>query len=164
MTSCVFPGSFDPVTVGHLDLIRRASERFDLVTVTVMINIRKKGNIEPEERVRLLRKACAGLQNVRVDSWDGLLSRYMLEKNETIILRGVRTAGEFEAEREAALVNRLLAPGADTWLVPASEGLSCVSSSMVRELAAFGGDIRRFVPEGLAEEILEALSNQEREA
>ena len=132
MNSCVFPGSFDPVTVGHLDLIRRAAAQFDLVTVTVMINVRKKSSISLEKRVDFLQRACQGLPNVNIDSWDGLLTEYL---------------------------NRLLAPETETWFIPASEGLGCVSSSAVRELAAFRGNIHPFVPSGLAEEIAEALSN-----
>ncbi len=159
MNSCVFPGSFDPVTVGHLDLIRRAAAQFDLVTVTVMINVRKKSSISLEKRVDFLQRACQGLPNVNIDSWDGLLTEYMREHGEKIILRGIRNANEYLQEAEAAALNRLLAPETETWFIPASEGLGCVSSSAVRELAAFGGNIHPFVPSGLAEEIAEALSN-----
>ena len=163
MTSCVFPGSFDPVTRGHLDLISRAAAQFDLVTVTVMVNLRKKGALPPEERVRLLQRACEGIPNVRIDSWDGLLVEYMRNHGESLILRGVRTAAEFEAEKEAAAANRLLAPEIDTWLVFAREACSCISSSAVREIAAFSGDIGAFVPPGLAEEIADALSNHDQQ-
>ena len=146
-----------------MDLIERAAAQFDLVTVTVMVNIRKKYALPAEERVRLLEKACAKIPNVRIDSWDGLLVEYMRNHQESLILRGVRTAAEFEAEREAAAANRLLAPEIDTWLVFSRESYSCISSSAVRELAAFSGDIREFVPPGLAEEITDALSNNYQE-
>ncbi len=163
MTSCVFPGSFDPVTRGHLDLIERAAAQFDLVTVTVMVNIRKKSALPPEERVRLLQKACERIPNVRIDSWDGLLVEYMRNHQETLILRGVRSVAEFEAEKEAAAANRILAPEVDTWLVFSREAYSCISSSAVREIAAFSGDLSEFVPPGLAEEIADALSNNNEE-
>ncbi len=157
MSSCVFPGSFDPVTLGHMDLIRRAAAQFDRVTVTVMVNVHKKGALPLEERMRLLRKACESLPNVRVDCWEGLLTEYLRKTGETVILRGVRTCAEFEAEKEAASANRLLYPKMDTWLILAREEYACISSSVVRELAAFGGDFRKFVPPELTEDIAQAL-------
>ena len=157
MSRCVIPGSYDPVTIGHLSVIRIAAELFDQATVTVMINIRKRGTLPPEERVRLLEIACGSLENVRVDRWDGLLADYMRERGENCIVRGVRNAAEYETERDAAAVNRMLAPDVHTVLLPAEEGLSCVSSSAVRELFAFHGDVQPFLPEAAAEEILAAL-------
>ena len=159
MKSCVFPGSFDPVTIGHTELIRRASALFDRVTVTVMVNINKKGCIPVDTRVELLRKALKNLPNVRVDRWNGLLADYMKEKGETCILRGVRNASEFDAENTAAAINRRLNPEVCTLLMPADDEMACVSSSAVRELAAFGGDPRPFLPKETAEEIMKALSN-----
>ena len=158
MSSCVFPGSFDPVTRGHMDVIARAARLFDQVTVAVMINIHKQGSFAPEERIRLLEKACAKLQNVRIVRWEGLLADYMLKSGEKCLIRGVRGTGEFEAETVSAQVNRMLNPEMETLLLPASDGLGCVSSSMVREIAAFGGDVRSYVPAEVAEEIQERLS------
>ena len=160
MKSCVFPGSFDPFTQGHMDLIRRAAKMFDRVTVTVMINIRKKGALTPAKRVKLLKKACEGMENVRVDRWDGLLADYMREKGETCVIRGVRNAAEYASESAAAAINKLLNPEMETVMIPASDGLAHVSSSAVRELAIFGGDVRAFVPENVAEEIAAALANK----
>ncbi len=160
MTSCVFPGSFDPVTLGHLDLIRRASALFDRVTVTVMVNIHKQGALSPEKRVELLRKACEGLDNVEVDFWSGLLAEYLRESGANCVIRGVRGVTEYDAELTAASVNRLLNPGMETLLMPASEALACVSSSAVREIAAFGGDIRPFVPACVAEELTGLLRRE----
>ena len=159
MSSCVFPGSFDPVTRGHMDLIRRASKMFDRVTVTVMVNIHKRGTLSPEKRADLLRRACAGLPNVRVEIWSGLLADYLQETGEKCVLRGVRSAGEADAELIAASANRMLNPEMETLLMPASDGLACVSSSAVREIAAFGGNILPFVPEEIAEEIASLLAN-----
>ncbi len=158
MSSCVIPGSFDPVTRGHMDLIRRAAAVFDRVTVVVMVNIHKRGCFSPEERVRFLEEACAALPNARVDRWEGLLSGYMREKKETTVLRGVRTAAEYDAETVAAQANRMLNPGMETLLMPAGEGMQWISSSAVREIAAFGGDIRTYIPPECAEEIQRGLS------
>lgn len=158
MSSCVIPGSFDPVTRGHMDLIRRAATLFDQVTVVVMVNIHKQGSFSPEERVALLRKACKFEPNVRVESWQGLLSEYMWEKEERTVVRGVRNGTEFDSETAAAQANRMLNPKMETLLMPAGEGYQWISSSAVKEIAAFGGDIREFIPRECAEEILARLS------
>ena len=158
MRTCVFPGSFDPVTIGHMDLIRRASVLFDQVTVTVMVNIRKQGALTPDQRMDFLRKACEHLPNVRVDRWDGLLADYMREKGETCLIRGIRNGTELDAEMDAARINHLLNSGIETLFLPASDGLAMISSSMVRELAAFGADISPYVPEETEQEIIRLLS------
>ena len=158
MNSCVFPGSFDPVTRGHMDIIARAAGLFDRVTVAVMVNIHKQGVLKPEERVDLLRKACAGLPNVRVVRWDGLLADYMRRNGEKCLIRGVRGSVEYESETVNAQINRMLNPEVETLFMPAAEGLGCVSSSAVREIASFGGDISPYVPESVAEEIRNLLS------
>ncbi len=160
MTECVFPGSFDPVTKGHMDLIRRTAGLFDRVTVTVMVNIHKQGTFSPEERIRLLEKACREYSSVRVERWDGLLADYLKEKGVKCVIRGVRSTGEFEGEIGAAAVNRMLNPEMETLLMPASEEYAGLSSSAVREIAAFGGDVRPFVPDVIAEEIAAALANK----
>jgi len=160
MVSCVFPGSFDPVTKGHLDLISRASRLFDHVTVTVMNNIHKKGSIRIDQRIELLRWACEAFPNVSVDRWDGLLADYMREKKEKIIVRGVRSSEEFDHELQSAAANRLLNPDTETVFLTCSPEMNGISSSAVREIAAFGGDIWAFVPEGLTEEIQNLLSKQ----
>lgn len=160
MVSCVFPGSFDPVTKGHLDLIERASGLFDLVTVTVMNNIRKKGAIPALRRADMLRKACRHLPNVRVEVWDGLLAEYMKQKDERIVIRGVRSAGEMDQEMQSCAANQKLNPGIETVFLPVNPALNGISSSAVREIAAFGGDIRAFVPDELTEEITGLLSKE----
>ena len=159
MKTCVFPGSFDPVTNGHLDLISRAAKLFDRVTVTVMINRAKKGRFSPEERVRLLEKACAELDNVVIDRWDGLLADYMKARGERCVIRGVRTSSEYEAESLSAAANAVLDPDIETLLIFASPGMSSISSSTVCEIASFGGDIRPFVPESAADEIIAHLKD-----
>ena len=158
MVSCVFPGSFDPVTKGHMDLISRAAALFDRVTVTVMVNISKKGSIPAEKRVSILKKACEPYPNVRVDSWNGLLADYMDQKGERIIIRGLRSSAEFDHEYVSYSANKLLNEQAETIFLPCDPKLNGVSSSAVREIAAFGGDISSFVPEDVAEEIRSCLS------
>ena len=160
MVSCVFPGSFDPVTRGHLDLITRASAMFDHVTVTVMVNIRKKSAVSLENRISLLRKVCGIFPNVTVDSWDGLLSEYMRLRNEHIVIRGIRNGEELEQELGAASANRMLNEQIETIFIPSDPMLRGVSSSAVREIVAFGGDIRAFVPDAVTEEIRTLLSKQ----
>jgi len=158
MKTCVFPGSFDPVTRGHLDLIRRAAACFDRVTVTLMVNIHKQGRLDPETRIRLLEDACAGMKNVVIDRWDGLLADYMARKGETAVIRGVRSAAEFEAEITTAEINRQLNPAMETLLLPASAGYAGLSSTAVWEIASFGGEISPFVTEKTAEEIRRRMS------
>ncbi len=160
MSRCVIPGSFDPVTRGHMDLIRRAAALFDQVTVVVMINVSKRSCFPAADRVRMLEKACRAVKNVRVDHWEGLLSEYMREKGEHAVVRGVRSGAEYDAENTAAQANRMLNPRMETLLLPAGDGLQWVSSSAVREIAAFGGDIRDYVPSECAEEIAAGLSNK----
>ena len=160
MKSCVFPGTFDPVTVGHLSVIERAARLFDQVTVTLMVNVRKHCVFSLADRKRMMEKVCAPFPQVRVDVWDGLLADYMRIRGESCLIRGARDAAEFEAEIKAEQVNRLLYPGMTTLLMPAEEGLGSVSSSMVRELAAFRADIRPFVPACAAEEIARILSKE----
>ena len=163
MSGCVIPGSFDPVTRGHVDLIRRAAQIFDRVTVVAMVNVNKAGCFAPEERVRMLEQALRGVPNACVDRWDGLLSDYMRVKGEKTVIRGARGVAEFDAEYTAAQANRMLNPEMETLLMPAGDGLQCVSSSAVREIAAFGGDVREFVPAECAEEIIRGLSNRKEE-
>jgi len=158
MISCVFPGSFDPVTVGHLDLIGRAASLFDHVTVTIMNNIRKTGTVPAEERLRVLKKACHAFPNVSVDLWEGLLADYMREKGERIIIRGLRSGSEFDQEYPADTANKAMNGKLETIFLPASPGLTFISSSTVREIHAFGGDIRPFIPESVTEEIIQLLS------
>ena len=159
MKSCVYPGSFDPVTSGHLDIIRRAAAVFDRVTVTVMINISKKCAIPAEERVRLLEKCCAGLPDVRVDSWNGLLVDYMKSRGETVVIRGARSASDFAAERQSHEVNRLLMPGMETVQLFSRPELSMVSSSAVREAAHFGADLSALVPGEILRDVTRLLKS-----
>jgi len=125
-----------------------------------MVNVRKRGCFSAQERTEHLRKALAGDPKVRVDRWEGLLSEYMRVNGERTVVRGVRSAAEFDVELSAAQANRALNPDMETLLLPAGEGKQWISSSAVREIAAFGGDIREFLPPECAEEIRQGLSNK----
>jgi len=160
MSTCVFPGSFDPVTAGHLDIIRRAAMLFDTVHVTVMINMNKQGAVPVKDRIRLLEKACKPFPNVIIDQWDGLLADYMRVHGERILIRGVRGGSEFEHEYTSALLNKRLNGQMETLLMPSDPELSAISSSAVREISAFGGDISGMVPEDCLKDIQELLSKK----
>ena len=159
MVTCVFPGSFDPVTSGHVHLISRTAAMFDRVTVAVMINLHKKGSIPVEKRIELLKTACAHMPNVRIVSWDGLLSDFMRINNEKILVRGIRNGADYDQECASICANRMLNRQMETLLIPSDPEYTGVSSSAVREIASFGGNIEPFVPDGLSEEIMALLSN-----
>lgn len=157
MMRMLYPGSFDPVTKGHMDIIRRAARLCDELVVAVMHNPDKRGAFPAERRVELLKKACAATPNVRVIAHGGLLIDCAREQEATCVVRGVRPLGDFEAEYGMAQVNRMLG-GVETLLMATSPEHADISSSIVRQIAGFGGEIDRLVPEGLADEISEALS------
>ena len=147
MKTCVFPGSFDPITCGHMDLIQRAACIFDHVTVTVMINPSKKSIIPHEERVRMIRDACEDFPNVEVDLWKGLLADYMRSRPSSVILRGIRDENDLRNEIRSAEVNRRLLASVETVFIPASAQWADISSSVIREIASFGGNFHGLVPE-----------------
>ena len=157
MRTCVFPGSFDPVTEGHMDLITRASALFDRVTVVVMINREKKGFLPIAKRCELLAGACSHLKNVHIAEWDGLLAEYMKLNHETVVIRGIRNTADFENEFNSAQVNKMLDPQLETVILFAGEGKNVISSSTVREIASFGGDFSAFVPKQVYKDIIENI-------
>ncbi|WP_027480827.1 pantetheine-phosphate adenylyltransferase [Deinococcus pimensis] len=147
MKHAVYPGSFDPVTNGHMDVMTRAARIFDSVTVTVMHNARKQGRhlLTLDERLDVLREATAHLPNVRVDSFSGLLVEYMRLTNNGVIVRGLRAVSDYEYELQIAHLNRQLGD-VETVFIMAATRWSYVSSSMVREIASYGGDVSKMVP------------------
>ena len=149
----VYPGSFDPATVGHEDMIRRAAAMFDRLIVAVLHNPSKQGFFPVEARVRMLEKITADLPNVTVDRWDGLLVDYVKKEGACAVVRGLRQVSDFETEMTMAQVNSRLLPGLETVFLMTKPEQCCVSSSVVRELAAFGGDVREFVPACIAEDV-----------
>jgi len=150
---CVFPGSFDPVTVGHLDLIERAAALFDEVIVAVMHNPAKCGCFSVEARLALIGKAVAHLPNVRTDAWDGLTAEYARHTGAACILRGLRGVSDFESEKTLAQLNARLLPGLETVFLMTKPEHACISSSAVREAASFGADVSAFVPAAIAEDV-----------
>ncbi|AFD24881.1 pantetheine-phosphate adenylyltransferase [Deinococcus gobiensis] len=150
--NAVFPGSFDPITSGHMDVLTRASRIFEQVTVTVMHNARKQGRhlFDLDERLDILRGATAHLGNVSVDSFGGLLVDYMAQQQKGIIIRGLRAVSDYEYELQIAHLNRQIGE-VETVFIMAATRWSFVSSSMVREIASYGGDVSEMVPRASAE-------------
>ncbi|MDO4262642.1 MAG: pantetheine-phosphate adenylyltransferase [Deinococcus sp.] len=159
--NAVFPGSFDPVTNGHLDVLERASHIFGQVTVTVMHNARKTGKhlFSLDERLAILREATAHLPNVRVDSFEGLLVDYMKKSDHGIIVRGLRAVSDYEYELQIAHLNREIG-GVETVFIMAATHWSYVSSSMVKEVASYGGPIDSMVPAASARALLSKFAAQ----
>ena len=160
MRRLLYPGSFDPATRGHLDIIRRASALCDELIVAVMHNPDKRGALDVPTRVRVLETACAPYPNVRVVAHGGLLIECARAYGVTAVIRGVRPLGDFEAEYQMAQVNRMLG-SVETLLMATSEELASISSSIVRQIAAFGGEIESLVPPGTCGIIQEALRRGE---
>lgn len=155
MAKAVYPGSFDPITLGHMDVIKRASELFDELTVAVLNNSTKTPLFSVDERVNMLQEVCADLPNVWVDHFSGLTADYVIKNGFNSIIRGLRAVTDFEYELQMAQTNRKLAPHADTVFLTTSLEYAYLSSTTVREVAYYGGDISRFVPEGIDKIIYE---------
>ena len=144
--SAIYPGTFDPLTLGHFDLIERASHIFDQVIVAVVVNSRKKTVFTAEDRLTMAKASVKHLPNVKVDSFDGLLVDYARHKHIHVLVRGLRAFSDFEYEFQMALTNQKLAPEIETLFLMPKEEFSYISSSTVREIVDRGGDIGRFVP------------------
>lgn len=154
---CLYPGSFDPVTRGHMDIIARTAKIFDQVVVGVLHNPDKKGCFPVEKRVEMLEKACAGIANVRVIAYGGLLAQLTKDENIQTVVRGVRGVADLENETMMARINHQLNPALETVFLPASSEMGEISASMVRQLAAFGADLSAFVPSEVLPDVLAAF-------
>ena len=143
----IYPGSFDPVTYGHLDIIDRCAKKFDKIIVSVLNNNSKKSMFTIEERVKLLEKVLEKYDNVEVDTFSGLLVDYAKEKNCTTMIRGLRAVSDFEYEMQMALVNKKLDENIETYFMVSRGKYAYLSSSIVKEIAMFDGNISCFVPE-----------------
>ena len=159
MNAAIYPGSFDPVTYGHLDVIRRAASIFDELTVSVLNNKVKTPLFSVEERVKILEEATKDLPNVKVESFSGLLVDYAAKKNVNVAVRGLRAITDFEYELQMAQTNRVLAPDVDTVFLTTSLEYAYVSSTIMKEVARFGGDLAKFAPP----EIIQALHSKMQE-
>ena len=147
MKIAIYPGSFDPITIGHLDIISRSAKMFSKVIVVVMTNANKSGgSFTVEERVEMIKKCIGNLPNVSVDHYGGLLAEYAAEKGATAIIKGLRAMSDFEYEFQMALTNKKLNPNIETVFLTTSAENMYLSSSMVKQIGAMGGDITDFVP------------------
>ncbi len=156
----VCPGSFDPITIGHLDIISRAALMFDKLIVVVMKNVNKSGSFSPEERRKLIEKSVSGMDNVEVDVYDGLLADYARKVNACAIIKGLRAMSDFEYEFQMALTNKKLNPEVETLFLTTRAENMYLSSSMVKQIAGLGGDISDFVPETIRSDITKRLKAQ----
>jgi pantetheine-phosphate adenylyltransferase len=158
MRRAVCPGSFDPITNGHLDVIERASKFFDEVIVAVGVNASKHRLFEPEERVEMIQEATAGTPNVRVETFEGLIVDFCKARGVQAIVKGLRAVSDFDYELQMGQMNRSLAD-IDTLFMPADPHYSFLSSSLVKEVATFGGDVSGLVPEAVHRRLRERLAN-----
>ena len=157
MRLCIYPGTFDPITNGHIDVLQRAARLFDHVTVAVAISTTKNPLFSTEQRVELIRTNLGQLPNVDVVSFDGLLVEFARKQNAQAIIRGLRALSDFEFEFNMALMNRHLDPQVETIFVMPKEAYSYTSSSLVKQIAKLGGDISHFVPANVAAALKQAL-------
>jgi len=147
----IYPGTFDPITNGHLDIVRRASRIFDRIIIMIASNVQKKPLFSVQERVALAEQSVVGNGNITVESFDGLLAEYARQRGVDAIIRGLRAVKDFEFEFQMALMNKSLYPEVETVFFMPSEKFTYVNSSIVREVARLNGDVRLFVPPVVAE-------------
>ncbi|SHH17630.1 pantetheine-phosphate adenylyltransferase [Clostridium grantii] len=160
MRVAVYPGSFDPITEGHLDIIKRASKMFDELVVLVLINPEKKGLFDIEERKVLIEKVTKNIPNVKVKAFHGLLVNYMKERELNVIIKGLRAVTDFEYEFQMALMNRKLSPTIETVFMMTSAQYSYLSSSSVKQVAKFGGDLNDLVPKEIIDDVVNKILNK----
>jgi len=158
MDRVLYPGSFDPVTNGHMNIIERCAAKFDEVIVAVAVNLEKEALFTVEERVELLRESCAALKNVKADHFTGLLVDYARAQGANLIVKGLRAVSDFEFELQMALMNRRLAPNLDTIFMMTDGEYSFLSSSIVQEVARHGGSVTNLVPPIVEERLRQKLS------
>lgn len=157
MSTAICPGSFDPITNGHINIIKRAALLFDEVIVLVSVNSQKKYAFSVEERTELAKAACADIKNVRVESYNGLLAEYAEKVGAETLVKGLRAVSDFEYEFQLSLINKKLNPNLETLFMPTDAKYMYLSSSMVREVADYGGDISEFIPQSILQRVSEKL-------
>lgn len=153
MSVAIYPGSFDPVTLGHLNIIKRASACFDKVIVCVMVNSRKTGMFTPEERVELLRRSTERFPNVEIDSSNELLAAYAKRIGAHVVVKGLRAVSDFEQEVQMAVINRHLNSELETMFLASSEKYTYLSSTIVKEMARYGTDLVGLVPREIVDDV-----------
>lgn len=159
MIKAVFPGSFDPPTNGHLDIIQRASKLFDNLDVVISVNPNKQYMFSEQERLEMLSQLLKDYKNVQIHVWEGLIVNYAKEHGAKVLIRGIRSANDFSYEFELAHMNQNLNPQIETMFLPSKEKWGVVKSSSIKELALFGGDISRMVPPLVEEALKKKLNN-----
>ncbi len=155
----ICPGTFDPITNGHVDIIQRSLRIFDRVVVAVLVNPQKRPLFESQRRIELIRASLQGVERVEVESFQGLLVDYVKERGGSAIIRGLRAVSDFEYELQMALMNRRLSQEVETVFMMPSEEYSFLSSTMIKEIASFGGSVRGLVPEPVERALREVFHN-----
>lgn len=162
MKTAIYPGSFDPVTLGHINIIKRAANAFDKVIVCVSVNSEKNGGLfTPAERLELLRKSIQ-VENVEFDINSGLVAEYAREKGARVLVKGLRAVSDYEAEAQMAMINSKINPDLDTVFFPSSEKYTYLSSSVAKELARYNADLSEFLPREILEDVKKKLEIKER--
>ena len=164
MKRAVYPGTFDPVTFGHIDLIKRAQKIFDQVIVAVVRYPEKQALFTISQRVKLVEQATQGLNGITVESFDGLIVDYVQKKKSCTVIRGLRMLSDFEYEFQMALTNRKLSQAIETIFMMPQESYAYLSSRLIKEVARLGGDVRAFVPDFVASALKKKLNNERKEA
>ena len=161
MSTAIYPGSFDPVTLGHLNIIKRTAACFDKVIVCVMVNSKKTGMFSPEERVELLKRAVERFPNVEVDSSNELLAAYAKRRKAHVVVKGLRAVSDFEQEVQMAVINRHLNPELETMFLASSEKYTYLSSTIVKEMARYGADLTGLVPREIVDDVYRRMREME---
>ncbi|MBE2255352.1 MAG: pantetheine-phosphate adenylyltransferase [Ignavibacteria bacterium] len=160
--TAIYPGTFDPVTNGHIDIIKRASGLFDKVIVTIAINSNKKPLFTKDERIDMLKKSLKSFKNVSVDYFEGLIVNYAKKKNAKVLIRGLRAVSDFEYEFQMSLINRKLASDLTTIFLMPNEKYTYLNSSIVRELASLNGKIDDFIPVYVKQKLIDKLKENKK--
>jgi len=157
MKIAIYPGSFDPITLGHLDIVRRAANIFDKVIICVMVNAEKNPMFNLEERLELVGRVTKDMPNVEADTSDLLLANYAKKKGANIVVKGLRVLSDYERECQMALINKKINPDLDTFFLTASEQYTYLSSSIVKEMAEYKVRLEEFVPQEIIADIMEKV-------
>ena len=158
MTTAIYPGSFDPITKGHLNIIQRAAKIFDRLIVCVMVNVDKRPMFTSGERVDMIRRVTQGLDNVTVDSSSALLAEYAQQNNVNVVVKGLRAATDFEKEFQMALINHKMNPNLDSMFLTSEHQFMYLSSSVVKELGSHGADLSDFLPEEIIPDCVKRMN------
>ena len=157
MKTAIYPGSFDPITLGHINIIKRAANAFDKVIVCISVNSEKNGGLfTPEERLELMRK-CVNVDNVEFDINSGLVAEYAREKGARVLVKGLRAVSDYEQEVQMAIINSKINPDLDTIFFPSSEKYTYLSSSVAKEMARYNADLSEFLPREILEDVKKKL-------